>query len=115
MTAPAAALALKVEGQALAGRRATSAHRAAFVAAVRAIPVGRLFTVNDLRAQLDGAGVPPAARASLMAAAAREGLAERAVEVHDGVVYELKRPSSGRSARGADVTAWRRTDPRERT
>ena len=71
MTAPAAALALKVEGQALAGRRATSAHRAAFVAAVRAIPVGSLFTVNDLRARL---GETVAARASLMAAAARDGL-----------------------------------------
>ena len=115
MNAPATALALKVEGQALASRRATPAHRAAFVAAVRAIPVGRLFTVNDLRARLDDAGVPPAARASLMAAVVRDGLAERAVEVRDGVVYELKRPSSGRSARGADVSAWRRTDPRERT
>ncbi len=109
---PAQARALKHEGQEVAARRATSDDRAAVRDAVSRVPVGSWFCVNDLRADLDAAGVPSSARASLLAGVAREGLAERVdVRGPGGTPGWVVLGSSGRSAKGAGVTAYERVDP----
>ncbi|NMF27926.1 hypothetical protein [Cellulosimicrobium aquatile] len=113
---PAEARELKREGQARAARSAKPDDRAAVRAAVRKIAVGTWFTVNDLREDLDAAGVPTSVRGSLLAGVAREGLAERAVvRVPGGVEGWVVLPSSGRSAKGAGVTAYERVDPSRQT
>lgn len=110
--APTEARTLKLEGQALAARRATSADRDAVRAAVRKVPVGAWFSVNDLREDLDAAGVPSSVRGSLLTAVAHEGLAERIdVRGPGGKPGWVVLGSSGRSAKGAGVTAYERTDP----
>jgi hypothetical protein len=107
MATPAEVRQLKAEGQERGARSAGEVHREAFRAAVRKVPVGQLFTVNDLRADLDVADVPPASRGFLMGMVAREGLAEIAQYMGpDGRLFNLEDTSSGRSARGAGVRAY---------
>lgn len=114
--APAEARDLKREGQARAARSARPDDREAVRAAVRKIPVGTWFTVNDLREDLDAAGVPTSVRGSLLAGVAREGLAERVdVQAPGGRPGWIVLASSGRSAKGSGVTAYERVAPGDST
>ncbi|MFD6094006.1 hypothetical protein ACFWGN_17970 [Oerskovia sp. NPDC060338] len=112
MTAVAEGQALKTTGQALAARALTPEHRALFRSLVVALPVGAQFSINDLRAQLDDANVPEAPRATLFAAAAREGLIEQVLFDDGDEEYSPKtRRSTGRSAHRARVNVWQRIAP----
>lgn len=104
---------LKTNGQALAGRSLTTEHRALFRSLVVAMPVGAQFSINDLRGQLDAAAVPETPRATLFAAAAREGLIEQVLfDDGSGDEYSPKtRRSTGRSAHRARVNVWQRIAP----
>lgn len=104
---PAEARALKVDGQERSGARLTDEHRAAFRAAVLArVAPGEGFTINDVRAELDAAGVPPATRGRLFALAAGEGLIEAMTFRYRGTLHPATIPSDGRSAHGKPVTVW---------
>lgn len=104
---------LKTDGQALAGRSLTSEHRTLFRSLVVALPIGTQFSINDLRTELDEAAVPEMPRATLFAAAAREGLIEQVLfDDGSGDEYSPKtRRSTGRSAHRARVNVWQRIAP----
>lgn len=102
------AQAAKVEGQERSARRLTDEHRALFRRLVLDRSPGEQFTINDLRSQLDAAGVPNASRASLFAAAAAEGLIEQVRFSFRGQTYPMQIPSTGRSAHRAHVLVWER-------
>lgn len=83
--------------------------RAAFLDVVRAIPPGREFTVNDLRARLDELGIPDKARGGLFHAAVSSGLCKPAVVHAGGATYPKTVPSTGGTANAARVRVYVRT------
>lgn len=99
---------LKRHGQQLSIDDLLAADDDTFMDAVRSIPEGREFSLNDFRRLLDDADVPPKQRAALMAAACARGLAEKVVLDVGGVQYPKKVKSTGRSAHGAHVQVYRR-------
>ncbi len=108
---PAETRALADEGRERSGERLTEEHRAAFRDVVLAFEPGAMFSINDVRAQLDDAGVPASARANLFHAATCEGLIELAwLEVGPyKAPYRVR--STGRSAHGAWVHVYARLAP----
>lgn len=81
----------------------------AFLAVIRAVPVGSEFTVNDVRGDLDARAVPDKARGGLFAKAAKAGLIRPAVVVVDGQSYPKTVPSTGQTANAARVRVYVRT------
>lgn len=80
----------------------------AFTAIVESIPAGRTFTVNDLRARLDAAGVPDAKRGVLFTNACRALLIEPVRVSQWGRTSDVFVASSGSSAHRARVRLYRR-------
>ena len=78
-------------------------------AAIAAIAPGQPVSTNDLREQLDEAGVPVTPRPALMRAACRDGLLEPFMIFIAGQKVQAAIPSTGASARGAYVKLYRRT------
>lgn len=78
----------------------------AFLAVIRAVPVGSEFTVNDVRSDLDARAIPDKARGGLFAKAAKAGLIRPAVLVVDGQTYPKTVPSTGQSANAARVRVY---------
>lgn len=100
---------LKTEGQDRALRAATPEDVAAFMVAVAAVPPGVEFSVNLIRARLDRAGVPVSARASLFGRALLAGLIEPVIVRGGGREQHVTEPSTGTTARRAQVNVYRRT------
>src|SRR5690606_32447503 len=107
----AEARALGDEGRERSGERLTAEHRAAFHAAIRGFEPGAMFSINDVRAQLDDAGVPPSARANLFYAATCEGLIELVTLEVGPYTAPYRVRSTGRSAHGAWVNVYARLAP----
>ncbi|MFD6030506.1 hypothetical protein ACFWE5_07305 [Cellulosimicrobium funkei] len=109
---PAEARALADAGRERSGERLTDEHRTAFHAAILGFEPGAMFSINDVRTQLDDAGVPPSSRANLFYAATCEGL----IELVTLEVGPYKAPyrvrSTGRSAHGAWVNVYARLAPK---
>jgi len=84
---------------------------AAFFTVIEAIPAGRLFSVNDIRRQLDALEIPNASRGVLFTAARTAGLIEYAGGTAWGREYLDVERSTGRSAHGARVMRYRRCRP----
>lgn len=105
----AAAEAAKADGQERAGRALRPEHWTAFTRALAAIPMGKRFTMNDLRADL--AAVPERSRASLLNRATHAGLIEKVFVRIDGELYELAKKSDGLSARRKPISVYQRMAP----
>lgn len=105
---------LKSAGQARSAGGASVEQLDAFAAAILARPVGVEVSINDLRADLDAAGVPDSARGGLFSRAVKAGLLSPLM-VPDGRGGELpvRIPSTGVSAHKATVRVYRRTRPPE--
>jgi len=100
---------LKTEGQERALRAASPDDVAAFMATVAAVPAGVEFSVNLVRTRLDLACVPVSARASLFARALLAELIEPVIVRGGGREVHVTEPSTGTSARRAQVNVYRRT------
>lgn len=79
--------------------------------AVLMIAPGALFTVNDLRARLDRAGVRKKVRAALLRSCVGEGLCRPEMVELNGETYQIRIPSTGKSAHAATVVVYRRFVP----
>ncbi len=111
MSALDVALADKLEGQERSARAATDDQHAAFLDVVRALPAHAEISINDVRDALDRLDVPPRARGGLFYAATTEGLLEPLeVRLPSGRVIPAVERSTGRSAHGAVVQIYVRTD-----
>jgi hypothetical protein len=110
---PAEARALAHEGRERSGERLTDEHRDAFHRIVAAFAPGAWVSVNDVRAQLDEAGVPPASRAHLFYAATKgTGPLLELVELGVGHLrVPLRVRSTGRSAHHTWVNVYERLAP----
>lgn len=87
----------------------TDTTRAAFERVIASMPVGCLFTIEDVRDLLSAAGVPADSRRGRLFTQARQaGLIEPATTIVAGQQWYLSRPSTGESAKGAKVLAYRR-------
>ncbi|MFE9234802.1 hypothetical protein [Cellulosimicrobium funkei] len=110
---PTEARALADEGRERSGERLTEAHRAAFRSVILAVEPGDLVSVNDVRSQLDDAGIPPSARANLFYAATKG--TDRLLELVSLEVGPYRTPyrvrSTGRSAHNAWVNVYARLAP----
>lgn len=90
--------AAKVYGQQLSIDDLLTGDVDAFLDVITDVRVGAEFTVNDVRARLDAAGVPDKARGGLFAKACKAGLIRPAVIDVDGHSYPKTVPSTGASA-----------------
>lgn len=87
----------------------TDTTRTAFERVIRSLPAGAVFTIEDVRDLLDAAGIPAdSRRGQLFNAACRTGLIEPATHQIGARVYYLTATSTGESAKGAKVMAYRR-------
>ena len=81
----------------------------AFMDLVRAMPAGREFSVNDLRAQLDHYGIPEKSRAGLFLKAVRAGLISPLTVTAGGRTVPVTVDSTGGSAHRAQVKVYVRS------
>lgn len=110
MTTPAEA---RVEGQHRSLWPLTDQCRDDFMRIVADVPIGRLFSVNDIRSELDMAQIPDRARGGLMSGAIKAGLCAEAREIHEGRLVVLHEPSTGPRTNASGVKVYRRTPPKE--
>ena len=107
----AVGLAEKQAGQRDSARAVTDEQREAFLDVIRAVPVGRTVSINDVRHHLDAAHIPAAARGALFAAAVKLGLLGQYYTAVAGLgEVPVRVPSTGRSAHRAHVQVYQRTD-----
>lgn len=100
----------KTEGQTRSLRRLDTLVVRTFLSWVRALPAGTEVSVNDLRPVLDEHDVPTSARGGLFQRAIVEELLDP-LEWHvDGQAIPKQVRSTGRSAHGAFVQVYRRSD-----
>lgn len=83
--------------------------REAFFDSIEAMPTGREFSVNDVRAQLDRFEVPQKARAGLFAAAMARGLIRPLTVTVGALTVPVTVDSTGPSAHRAKVKVYVRT------
>lgn len=88
----------------------TGAEVTAFMEAIANVRPGVEFTVNDVRAELDAAGVPLVSRGGLFCKAAKAGLIAPAVLTVGGRAYPKTVPSTGYTAHAARVRVYVRTE-----
>ncbi len=81
---------------------------AAFMTVIASVPVGRKFTVNDVRRRLDAAEVPAGQRGGLFNRAIAAGLILPVKVSAWGVDYDVRVPSTGETAHAATVRVYRR-------
>ncbi|HEY5514908.1 MAG TPA: hypothetical protein VIK12_01710 [Pengzhenrongella sp.] len=86
-------------------------HAALLTRVVEEMPPGTRFSINDIRARLDAAGVPPGARGGLFAGACTARLIVASEFTVHGQTYPEYVPSTGESAHTARVRVYRRVDP----
>lgn len=79
-----------------------------FLGIVAAYEPGTTLSVNDLRGQLDAAGIPDSARGGLFAKAVKAGLLVKETILHAGRDIAVTVPSTGLSAHAATVQVYRR-------
>lgn len=80
-----------------------------FMDTITAIPVGREFSVNDIRESLDRYGVPEKSRAGLFSKAMNAGLIKPLVVEAGGRLIPVTVDSTGASAHRAKVKVYIRT------
>lgn len=100
----------KTAGQARSVSRLDETLAQAFLDVVRALPAGTEFSANDLRQRLDSLDIPPSTRGALFNRAVREELIDPLIVVIGSRTIAVVDPSTGRSARRADVKVYRRSD-----
>jgi hypothetical protein len=83
----------------------------AFFGVIESIPVGRRFSVNDLRHRLDAMDVPDKQRGGLFNRALAAGLIVAVTASAWGVDYPVRIPSTGSTAHNATVRVYRRVRP----
>lgn len=101
--------ALKTQGQQDSLLMLLDDDRAIFDRIITAYPPGTELSINDVRDQLDEAGVPVKARGGLFSRAVHAGLLEPRVVVIGGQRVHVTVPSTGESAHHAHVRIYTRT------
>ncbi len=98
----------KADGQQLSIMHMPEVRVDSFMEVVGKVPAGEVVSANSIRAALDAAGVPDRARAGLFRRAVAAGLIEP-MTVSDGLnEVRAVEPSTGGSARRAQVRLYRR-------
>lgn len=100
----------KTEGQARSLRRVDTEAVRTFLAWIRQLPAGTHVSVNDMRPVLDRHKIPTSARGGLFRRAVAEELLDPLEMTAGQYTVPVKVPSTGRSAHGAGVVVYRRSD-----
>lgn len=79
-----------------------------FMRIIADLPPGTEFTVNEVRAQLDAAGIPPRVRGGLFYGAGKAGLIAPVTVTVAGREVPVFVPSTGQTANAAMVRLYRR-------